>query len=660
MKKSKHCLWHDAAILTTVVLFLTSLTFVKTKGRVAEAVERQPSVKALRSRLTHESIDGEAADNVATLARISHLSSGPGHQHDHSFSSCGTSTHKGVVRSYGKDQPQPRFEDQQCLETICDDPAIVIGYVDQLQNGRIEKVTARVKVYSIADDDFSRPFSDGNKTAYHKKAFDAYFKGANIDFVFEEFLINSTFLRNGEITPYDCPIEWLGDGEADWSCLHQYNGYDDGDWLCDISEVMCDPVCTLENIILGYPGTEVCDCICFDYRECQPEMIGDGNCDDICNVAPKDYDGGDCCLDPGPGKCYDPSKPLFQRSFADISEIREYVQSNFSTALYIYVGSLWSSYTAGISVFPWSIDFGESDFGGFLMDEWFWKEQDDEAFYGAIAAHELGHSLGLWHTFHGVTELNDDCLDPCYEAQYPVGAPGTMLKGDLCADTRPTPLSYECNDPEPCPSGVSSLMCEDCDKNPWVNTPIENLMGYSIVGEDCHSFLFSPQQFARMRCYYDLYYSDWDESPLPGQIVLPPISKRLSPNLIQVTWNTPLNKGSAGQLYYILRRSPSFPEGDVIVNATVYNDTAVTSHGKYSYIVKAGNDAGQSPYFVGVLEESPSFAEEEDDDERGLSTGAIVGLVLGCVAFVVSITTAAIFSNKNKTASESTEMASVA
>ncbi len=45
-----------------------------------------------------------------------------------------------------------------------------------------------------------------------------------------------------------------------------------------------------------------------------------------------------------------------------------------------------------------------------------------------------------------------DCSDPCYEAQYPIGGKGTMLKGDLCSDTRPTPLNYACNDPEPCPA----------------------------------------------------------------------------------------------------------------------------------------------------------------------------------------------------------------
>lgn len=87
------------------------------------------------------------------------------------------------------------------------------------------------------------------------------------------------------------------------------------------------------------------------------------------------------------------------------------------------------------------------------------------------------------------------CQNPCYEGkQYPLAQNGSMLSksslignhslirtlavGDLCADTRPSPMNAMCADPPG----------HDCSGQAWVNTPIHNYMGFtfSLDVSDAH------------------------------------------------------------------------------------------------------------------------------------------------------------------------------
>ena len=91
--------------------------------------------------------------------------------------------------------------------------------------------------------------------------------------------------------------------------------------------------------------------------------------------------------------------------------------------------------------------------------------------------HELGHNLGLWHVHHGVTEA-DDCDDPCYETH------ASMTKGDLCADTNPTPQNTDCRNPSSRDliyyngrHGGQDLKI--CGKTEYPHTPYDNYMSYA-------------------------------------------------------------------------------------------------------------------------------------------------------------------------------------
>ncbi len=100
----------------------------------------------------------------------------------------------------------------------------------------------------------------------------------------------------------------------------------------------------------------------------------------------------------------------------------------------------------------------------------------------STTTHEMGHTLSLYHTFRGVSETT--ACGTCYEF---AGSPSDV-RGDLCSDTPPTPLNFNCS-----PPGGN----DTCSPfQPWGPTQPTNVMGYS----DCSEF-FTDQQEARMRCW---------------------------------------------------------------------------------------------------------------------------------------------------------------
>lgn len=78
--------------------------------------------------------------------------------------------------------------------------------------------------------------------------------------------------------------------------------------------------------------------------------------------------------------------------------------------------------------------------------------------------HEVGHVLGLYHVFKGVSE-RESCDDPCRETT------PSMETGDLCADTAPTPKSKLCRDPDP--------TNDTCGQTLFTGTPFNNYMSYT-------------------------------------------------------------------------------------------------------------------------------------------------------------------------------------
>ena len=155
------------------------------------------------------------------------------------------------------------------------------------------------------------------------------------------------------------------------------------------------------------------------------------------------------------------------------------------SALNVWVTEVDFGYSFG--TFPWDSD-ARTATGGIVLGDFHWLGGLNSVF-----AHEVGHCLGLYHTFTGVTEVSG-CGSECYESPNEANAD---VVGDRCSDTPPAPLSYSCsnypgNDP--------------CSGDPWGYTMPENYMTYAP--QWCYE-LFTPQQAGRMHCWIDDRLGSW-------------------------------------------------------------------------------------------------------------------------------------------------------
>ncbi len=139
----------------------------------------------------------------------------------------------------------------------------------------------------------------------------------------------------------------------------------------------------------------------------------------------------------------------------------------------------------GRGTFPWDPD-ALGNLGGIIVD--------DGAFGTGqrTMTHEMGHTLGLWHTHHGVDEV--PACSACYERADGLNADET---GDFCSDTPPTPANFVCADP----GGVDA-----CSAVPWGGTIPENYM--SNAPDACYT-QFTAQQAGRMHCWAGAELTGW-------------------------------------------------------------------------------------------------------------------------------------------------------
>jgi hypothetical protein len=186
--------------------------------------------------------------------------------------------------------------------------------------------------------------------------------------------------------------------------------------------------------------------------------------------------------------------------------------------LNVWVTVVDFSYSFG--TFPWLYDALRAT-GGIVMGHFHWVDLPNRVF-----AHEVGHTLGLWHTFHGVDEV-DRCGE-CYESP---GSYSSVI-GDLCADTPPTPTNQG-----PC---IDYPGVDSCSGQPWGYTMPENYMGYA--SQVCLN-TFTPHQRGRLRCWSNTVLDNW---VIPFQV---DPSATLGPAPLAVEFISSTHKEATGWLW---------------------------------------------------------------------------------------------------------------
>ena len=207
-------------------------------------------------------------------------------------------------------------------------------------------------------------------------------------------------------------------------------------------------------------------------------------------------------------------------SEAEINDMKIATAIEPDKYLNVWVTVVEFSYSFG--TFPWSFDALEAT-GGVVMGHFHWIDLPNRVF-----AHEVGHTLGLWHTFHGVDEVT--VCGPCYETPNS----NSSLIGDLCGDTPPTPTNQG-----PC---VDFAGNDPCSALPWGYTMPENYMGYAA--QSCLT-TFTPHQRGRLRCWSNTALDSW---VIPFQVA-PSIALGAAPLTVDFVATTHKNPTAWGWVF---------------------------------------------------------------------------------------------------------------
>ncbi|KAG8447663.1 hypothetical protein GDO86_014973 [Hymenochirus boettgeri] len=375
----------------------------------------------------------------------------------------------------------------QCGQTLCDHLEVITSY-NKFTSFRQPKVV-RYRVVNIYDDNHVNPTVTKDQIELQHQKLNEAFSPYNITWELDLLEKNDSFLRHRLILA-NCDVTKIGDGQCEYECNHMLTGFDGGD---------CRRT--------------------FPFMALKKKQ--NGVCDMDCNTESFEFDGGDCCnpnVTDVSRTCFDPKSP--HRTYLEVNEMKNRLNLDGSTQLNIFFANSSEEELAGVATWPWDKE-ALAHLGGIVMNPSFYGVQG----HTHTVIHEIGHSLGLYHVFRGISEIQS-CSDPCMETD------PSFETGDLCRDTNPAPKHKMCGDPGPGPGN------DTCGFQKFVNTPFNNYMSYA--DDDCTDS-FTPNQVARMHCYLDLVYQSWQPPSKPLPVAIAPQIVERTPTSVTLEWFPPID-----------------------------------------------------------------------------------------------------------------------